>query len=271
MSRDKEILIVGTGKMGTALINGWSYFNDFAVIGIDPLTPTLDDLNEQPFIFYHSFDDYLDGYHKPKAIVFAIKPQSFPEVLPQYRAIIEADKPLVISIAAGITVETIRRLSGAKSVIRAMPNLPATVGEGMTALLADDCFKHQIKLAEELMEAVGEVEWLTRESDFDAVTALSGSGPAYVFLLAEYLAEAGVSLGLEPEVANRLAIQTVAGAGRMLYLAEDSPSELRKMVTSKGGTTEAALKILMRDGGLKQELIKAVTAAFNRSQELGKK
>ena len=271
MARDKTVLLVGTGKMGFALLEGWSIEADYSIVAIDPVAPDFDELLGRQPIFYNSFNDYKHGFHQPAVIVFAVKPQTFPEVLSQYRDQVTDYQPLVISIAAGITVETIRNLTGAKAVVRAMPNLPATVGAGVSALLGVGCSKSQLKLAKDLMEAAGSVEWLEQESDFDAVTALSGSGPAYVFLLAEYMAEVGEELGLKPDIAARLAMNTVIGSGELLFQSEDGPTTLRKKVTSKGGTTAAALEVLMREGGLKQELRNALTAARDRSKELGKK
>jgi pyrroline-5-carboxylate reductase len=183
-----------------------------------------------------------------------------------------APKPgtTIVSIAAGVRLSALESALGpAMRYVRAMPNTPALVGAGITGLFAKDGTPDAARTqAESILATAGPVVWLPQESDLDAVTALSGSGPAYVFLLVEAMREAGARLGLAPETAARLAAQTCVGAARMIAQAETDPSELRRQVTSKGGTTEAAVKVL-EDGGLRALFTSALTAAARRSRELG--
>jgi pyrroline-5-carboxylate reductase len=178
---------------------------------------------------------------------------------------------LLVSILAGKTIENLRsRLPGARAIVRAMPNLPASVGRGATGAAASpEVAPEQRLMADVLLRSVGIVEWLPSEDLVDAVTAVSGSGPAYVFHLAECLAEAGVAAGLPREIALRLARATVTGAGELLFRSELPASRLRENVTSPGGTTAAALQILMANpGGLEDLMKSAVAAAKRRAREL---
>ncbi|HKY92085.1 MAG TPA: pyrroline-5-carboxylate reductase [Nevskiaceae bacterium] len=200
-------------------------------------------------------------------LVLAVKPQQMAEAL---RACAPKPGTTIVSIAAGVRLSALEAALGpAMHYVRAMPNTPALVGAGITGLFAkpgtpDDARNR----AEAVLATAGPVVWLPQESDLDAVTALSGSGPAYVFLLVEAMREAGAALGLAPETAARLAAQTCVGAARMIAQAETDPRELRRQVTSKGGTTEAAVKVL-EDGGLRTLFASALTAAARRSKELG--
>ena len=175
-----------------------------------------------------------------------------------------------MSIAAGRTMAFFKECLGEDaSIVRVMPNTPAAIGRGISGGLAsDNVKKDQLDLAESLMQTAGEFHWLTSEEQIDAVTAVSGSGPAYVFLLAECLAEAAKSLGLPDNLAERLGRITVAGAGEMLAQSDETAAILREHVTSPGGTTEAALEVLMADAGLQALVKKAAEAAFKRSMEL---
>ena len=176
-----------------------------------------------------------------------------------------------LSIAAGTTIATFEAVLGAEAaVIRVMPNTPAAVGRGISVLCANArCSDRQRQVAGELLAAVGEVAWIEDEGLMDAVTAVSGSGPAYVFLLIECLAEAGVEAGLAPDLAEQLARATVAGAGELARLSEQPAAQLRRNVTSPGGTTQAALEVLMAADGLQGLLTRAVAAAKRRGRELG--
>ena len=206
----------------------------------------------------------------PIAIILAVKPQLLPTIAPQYA---DASKSaLTISVAAGTTIETLNRLlNSPPSLIRAMPNLPASIGKGMTAAFATPTTSNLYRdLAEELLRSVGEFVWLDDESLLNAVTAVSGSGPAYVFHMVECLAKAAQKQGLPRDTAEILARKTVEGAGALLASVEKSPSELRKSVTSPGGTTEAALQILMADARLEKIIIDAVAAATLRGEALSK-
>ena len=205
----------------------------------------------------------------PAVIVLAVKPQIMDEVLPTLGASL-GPLTVVLSIAAGRTLANLAaRLPSGTAIVRAMPNTPAAIGQGMTVACASpEVTRDQALSCSMLLEAVGEVIWLDDETLMDAVTAVSGSGPAYVFLLAECLTEAGVAQGLEPELAARLARATLAGAGELLRRSDLSPAELRQNVTSPKGTTAAALDVLMGKDGLADLLKRAVAAAAKRSREL---
>ena len=210
------------------------------------------------------------GAEDPEAIILAVKPQLMAATVPAYAA--AARKALIISIAAGTSIESLRLWLGkAPSIVRAMPNLPASIGKGISAAFATSCTTAaQRKLAETLLKAVGDMVWLDGEELLNAVTAVSGSGPAYVFLLAEALAAAAERVGLAPDVANLLARKTIEGAATLLAQSDTSAADLRKSVTSPGGTTEAAMKILLADARFEQLLSDAVAAATSRGFELDK-
>ncbi|MDP1868098.1 pyrroline-5-carboxylate reductase [Bradyrhizobium sp.] len=202
-------------------------------------------------------------------LVVAVKPQTFPEAGPALTPFVSAST-LVVSIMAGIPIAALEKVCGG-SVVRSMPNTPAAIGRGITVAVASNKVSAaQRAVADALLRAIGTVEWVDDESLMDAVTAVSGSGPAYIFLLAEELARAGVEAGLPAELATRLARETVSGSGELLHRSEDSSATLRKNVTSPGGTTAAALEVLMGDGGLQPLMIRAVAAATKRSKELAK-
>jgi pyrroline-5-carboxylate reductase len=211
----------------------------------------------------------------PAVIVLAVKPQTMDEVLASVAPLAGPDT-VTLSVAAGRTVASLARHLGARAaIVRAMPNTPAAIGRGITALYASLAVRpEQAALCEELMRAGGETVRVDDEALMDAVTAVSGSGPAYVFLLAEYLAEAGRAAGLPAGLADRLARATVSGAGELLHRSSLDPAELRRNVTSPGGTTAAALGVLMGDGGpagaapMRDLLRQAVEAAAKRSREL---
>jgi len=212
--------------------------------------------------------DELPDDLTPDAVVFAVKPQIIDEVLPAYRRWARP-QTLFLSIAAGITIAGISRHLGDAAIIRTMPNTPAAIGRAITVACANPrVTAGQRRLAEALLAAIGESAWVEDEALLDAVTAVSGSGPAYVFLLIEALAEAGARVGLPPDLALRLATETVAGSGELARLSPDSPARLRENVTSPGGTTRAALDVLMADDGLARLLQRAVAAATLRSREL---
>ncbi|MGH7091841.1 MAG: pyrroline-5-carboxylate reductase, partial [Stellaceae bacterium] len=204
----------------------------------------------------------------PRAIVFAVKPQSLDEVAPHYRRFAPATP--FLSIAAGKTLAFFTRRLGEKAaVVRAMPNMPAAIGRGIAVACAGPAVVPEARaLAQRLLEAVGEVAWVEDEALMDAVTALSGSGPAYVFLLLEALAKAGVAAGLPEALATRLARATVAGSSELAWRSRETAAQLREAVTSPGGTTRAALDVLTAKDGLEPLLIKAVAAAARRSREL---
>ncbi|MBI5120761.1 MAG: pyrroline-5-carboxylate reductase [Rhodospirillales bacterium] len=258
------ILLVGCGRMGSALLDGWigKGFDPKAIVVVEP--GRLPD-------GVCGVADALDipQTFKPDVVLLAVKPQMMDAVLPPYARF--AEHALFLSIAAGRTLASFERILGANAaVVRTMPNTPAAVGRGITVACANRMATALQKArAEELLSAVGEVGWVGDEGLIDAVTAVSGSGPAYVFLLAESLAKAGEKAGLAPELARQLARATVAGSGELLYRSELAASTLRENVTSPGGTTAAALAVLMAESGGLQELVdKAVAAAAKRSREL---
>jgi pyrroline-5-carboxylate reductase len=205
----------------------------------------------------------------PEAVVFAVKPQVADDVLPPYRRLARP-QTLFLSIIAGKTITALtRHLGPAAAVIRTMPNTPAAIGRGITVACASPLVTPaQRQLCERLLAAIGESAWVDDEALLDPVTAVSGSGPAYVFLLIEALAAAGERQGLPPELALRLARSTVAGAGELARVAGEHPAQLRENVTSPGGTTRAALDVLMAPGGLPALMAHAVAAATLRSREL---
>ncbi|WP_407181327.1 pyrroline-5-carboxylate reductase [Bradyrhizobium sp. STM 3562] len=202
-------------------------------------------------------------------LVIAVKPQSFRDAGVVLKPFV-GPATLVVSIMAGMTIASLQDVCGG-AVVRAMPNTPAAIGRGITvAVPAKDVSAAQRATADALLRATGSVEWVADEHLMDAVTAVSGSGPAYVFLLAEELARAGVAAGLPEELSAKLARETVAGAGELLHRSDLSPATLRQNVTSPGGTTAAALSVLMGEDGLRQLMTRAIAAATVRSKELAK-
>ena len=199
----------------------------------------------------------------------AVKPQQLAEVATALAPLAANQHPLVISIAAGISASDLSRwLGGHASVVRAMPNRPALIGAGVTGLYADtDVSAPHRAMTERLLEAVGSAVWVQSEGDIDLVTAVSGSGPAYFFLLIELLEAAGIAQGLSADVARKLAVGTAAGASALAKASGEEPSVLREQVTSKGGTTAAALAVF-KDAGLDQIVMRAVQAAAERSREI---
>jgi pyrroline-5-carboxylate reductase len=243
--------------------------------GLDPHSVVIQDPAPSPDVAALMKSHGIAGSAQPKlpappaVVVLAVKPQSIDAVLPALAPSI-GPKTVLLSIAAGRTLANLASLlPRGSAVVRAMPNTPAAIGQGMTVACANEAVsREQALLCGGLLEAVGEVIWIDDEDLMDAVTALSGSGPAYVFLLAECLAEAGVKAGVEPELAARLARATVSGAGELLRRSDLTAAELRQNVTSPNGTTAAALKVLMGKDGFAQLLKRAVKAAAKRSREL---
>jgi pyrroline-5-carboxylate reductase len=202
------------------------------------------------------------------AVVVAVKPQIAPEVLPALAPFVGAGT-VVVSIMAGRTLGFLADSLPRAGLVRAMPNTPAAIGRGITVAVANPLVApEQRAFVDVLLSAVGAVEWITDEALMDAVTALSGSGPAYVFLLAESMTRGGTAAGLPPALADRLARVTVAGAGELLHRSPLDPATLRQNVTSPGGTTAAALEVLMAEGGLERLMAAAIAAATKRSRDL---
>lgn len=267
---DAPLVLAGCGKMGGALLAGWLDRGIPAtrIIVVEPDAASRTRMSGHVGLALYADPAALPAELTPAMIVFAVKPQTMDSVVPAYRRF--AGGSCFLSIAAGKPIAYFEnRLGTACAILRAMPNTPAAVRRGITVVCANArVTKSQRALAAELLAAVGTVEWVADEALMDAVTALSGSGPAYVFLLVEALAEAGAKAGLPAELAARLARATVAGAGELLYRSEDAAATLRANVTSPGGTTAEALKILMGERGWQSVLDAAIAAATRRSREL---
>lgn len=268
LSAAAPLLLLGAGKMGGALLAGWldGGLDAADVIAVDPApAPEMAAFLAARGVRHETTvpDDLT-----VRVAVVAVKPQTMGAALPALKAALGAES-LVVSIAAGTTLAAFAAAFGEQPVVRAMPNTPAQVGRGVTVCVANALVEDADRaLAEALLAAVGSVDWVADEALIDAVTAVSGSGPAYVFLLAECLAEAGVKAGLPRPLAERLARGTVAGAGELLYRSELPAETLRRNVTSPGGTTAAALSVLAADEGLPRLMAEAVAAAAARSREL---
>ncbi|MEK9905679.1 MAG: pyrroline-5-carboxylate reductase [Rhodospirillales bacterium] len=264
-----SVLLVGCGKMGGALLAGWRANNaaDSFVV-VEPMQQSLTDILGVSGVTVVKEFSEIPGDFKPNAIVMAVKPQAMNEVAPPYADL--AKSALTLSIAAGTPIAFFEKIFGADAaIVRAMPNTPAAIGRGMSVLCANAAASDgQKNLSEVLMQAAGAVEWISDEGLMDAVTALSGSGPAYVFHLIEAMAAAGQALGLDAELAAKAALETVAGAGELARQARETPSVLRQNVTSPGGTTAAALSVLMAENGMSKLMEKAMTAARDRGREL---
>jgi pyrroline-5-carboxylate reductase len=262
------IVLAGAGKMGGAMLSGWlaqgldarnvAVIEPYASDEIKALAAKNIRLNPAP-----------KDIDSVAALVIALKPQMFREAGPSLKPFVRSST-LVVSIMAGATIAALNEVCGG-NVVRAMPNTPAAIGRGITVAVADkNVSAAQRGIADALLRAIGVVEWTDDEALMDAVTAVSGSGPAYVFLLAEELARAGVEAGLPPELATKLARETVAGSGELLRRSELSSATLRQNVSSPGGTTVAALEVLMGPDGMQSLLTRAVAAATKRSRELAK-
>ena len=269
---DGPLLLVGAGKMGGALLEG------LIARGLDPLRVRVQDPvppdDVAAVLARHGIaaEPHIESLPEPPGVVLvAVKPQMMDAVFPSVAALAGPDT-LVVSIAAGRTLGSFgAHLAPGAAVVRAMPNTPAAVGRGITVCVANAAVTPAGRATcEALMSAVGEVAWVEDEAQMDAVTAVSGSGPAYVFLLAEALEKAAVAAGLEAALARQLARATVSGAGELLARSDLDAATLRKNVTSPGGTTAAALDVLMAGGGVEDKLREAVLAAVVRSRELAK-
>lgn len=261
-----SIVLAGAGKMGGAMLSGW-LAQGVAADRLAVIDPAPSDDITSLTAKGLRINPTQPG--DVAVLVMAVKPQMFADAAPQLRTLVKP-ATLVISIMAGVPIAKLSQACGGK-VVRAMPNTPAAIGRGITVAVAEaGVGQQQRDIADALLRATGSVEWIDDEALMDAVTAVSGSGPAYVFLLAEELARAGIAAGLSPELATRLARETVAGSGELLHRSELTSETLRKNVTSPGGTTAAALEVLMGPGGFQPLLTRAVAAAAKRSRELAK-
>lgn len=264
------LLLVGCGKMGGALLSGWldRGLTSSEVTVIEPAEALRAPWAARGIACVSAASEVARGL-APAVIVLAVKPQQMDPVLSGLAGL-DLSRAVALSIAAGKTIGYFEAgLGGGVAVVRAMPNTPAAVGHGMTVLCANPGTSDaQRSLCGELMSAVGEVAWVEDEALLDPVTAVSGGGPAYVFLLIETLARAGVEAGLPEELAMRAARVTVAGAGELVRRSDEPAATLRENVTSPGGTTLEALKVLMAEDGLQPLMTRAIAAATRRSREL---
>jgi len=264
----RTLVLVGCGKMGTAMLRGWiaaRAASRYLVVEPAGMPPGFDAATG---LAWHPAAETLPADLIPDAVVFAVKPQVVDEVVPSYR---RWTRPgiLFMSIVAGKTLAGLSRHLGPAAIVRTMPNTPAAIGRGITVACASPAVTmEQRRLCDRLLAAIGESAWVEDEALLDPVTAVSGSGPAYVFLLIEALASAGEAEGLPADLALRLARSTVAGSGELARQSPESPAQLRENVTSPGGTTRAALDVLMAGDGVEALIRRAVAAASARSREL---
>jgi pyrroline-5-carboxylate reductase len=256
-----KLLLIGCGKMGDALKQRWeelSLYTDIVIV--DPVAGNA-----------KTFADIPPGF-APDAVIFAVKPQTLPDIAVDYKKYADAGA-LFISIAAGKPISFFEGALGATAkIVRCMPNTPAAIGKGISGAYANqNVSEAEKKTAVDLLGAVGAVVWVENEDQLNPLTALSGSGPAYVFLLMEVLAKVGLDIGLDAETADKLARHTVIGSAALAEAEGDVPAEqLRKNVTSPGGTTQAALEVLMAKPGLQELFNAALHAATDRARELSK-
>ena len=264
-----SLVLVGAGKMGGAMLQGW------LALGLSPAAVSvLDPFASQDLIDLCAargvaLNQPIASIAPPQVLVLAVKPQMLDQAAPDIAPLVGAGT-LIVSIMAGKTMGDIAARLPAAAIVRAMPNTPAAVGRGVTGVAASaDVSPAQRAMADALLRAIGRVEWVADEALIDAVTAVSGSGPAYVFHLVEALAAAGEKVGLPADIAMRLARATVEGSGELMFREPDvSAAQLRKNVTSPGGTTAAALEVLMAPDGLGELMGRAVSAARRRAEEL---
>ena len=277
ITMQRPLLLVGCGKMGGALLSGWRD-RGIAGGGITVVEPVgVEPAGVEPagiasgggnVRVVASPDDLPAGFD-PEVVVFAVKPQQMGDAAPSYAAF-AGPGTVFLSIAAGLAIAWFEaRLGTGAAVVRAMPNTPAAIGQGITVAAPNaKATPAQRELCRALLQAVGEAVMVDDEALLDAVTATSGGGPAYVFLLIECLAEAAAEAGLPRDLADRLALVTVAGAGQLALASKESPAKLRENVTSPGGTTLEALKVLTAKDGLQPLMTRAIAAATRRSREL---
>jgi len=253
-----NVLLVGAGKMGGALAQRWQELQICQRLVI-----------VEPALHIKSFKD-IPADFSPQVIVFAVKPQTLPEIVKDYQGF-AGQGALCLSIAAGKPVSFFEKYLGTKAkIVRSMPNLPASIGKGITVAYANqNVSAAEKKMASSLLSAVGEVLWVEKEGLLNPVTALSGSGPAYIFLLIETMTKAGMHIGLDPVMAEKLARQTVIGSAALAEASAGiSAQQLRENVTSPGGTTQAALEVLMAQSGIQELFDRALAAATKRAEEL---
>lgn len=259
----RGLVLLGCGKMGSAMLQGW------LAQGLPAKSVWVQDPFPSDWVKGSGVHVNADLPENPAIVLVAVKPQIMAEALPVLQPMGNCDT-IFLSVAAGIGIAHYEEvLGGDTPVIRAMPNTPAAVGKGITAIIGNDKGAAHLDLAEALLSAVGQVVRLDREEQIDAVTGVSGSGPAYVFHMIETMAAAGEAQGLAPDLAMELAKATVAGAGVLAEEADETPAQLRVNVTSPNGTTQAGLEVLMDEAsGLPDLMARTVAASVNRSKEL---
>jgi pyrroline-5-carboxylate reductase len=263
------LVLVGAGKMGGAMLEGWLKFgvDPKKIVVLDPFA--AEDMKTLLSEHKVSLNPAVANIRNAEVMLVAVKPQMTEEVLPTIVGLCTS-KPLILSVVAGKTIASFERHFGKSApIIRTIPNTPASIGRGITAMSANsNVSAKQLQLARELLSAIGEVVTVDREELIDCVTAVSGSGPAYVFYLTECLAHAAEKIGLPPALAMQLARATVAGSGELMRVTGTDAATLRQNVTSPKGTTDAALQVLMAENGLQPLFDKAIKAAADRSKEL---
>lgn len=272
LALDGDLILAGAGNMGGAMLAGWleGGLDPKRILVQDPSPPpAIAELLKSHGIAHHAALPKRD--QPPAVLLMAVKPQIMDDVFPGL-AKLAGPKTVVLSIAAGKTIASFEKhLPKGAAVVRSIPNTPAAVGRGITVAAANaHVTSAHRQVCDALLSAIGEVAWVDDEALIDPVTAVSGSGPAYVFYLTECLAAAGVKAGLAPDLALRLARATVAGSGELMRRSDLGPDQLRKNVTSPNGTTYAALQVLMSDKGLEPLMTEAILAATKRSRELAK-
>jgi len=267
-----RIALIGCGNMGRSLAGGLIHagWSADALQGVDPAPEQRDHLRLQTGV--SATADGAAAVARADVVVLAVKPQGMKDTVRELAETLRKHRPLVISVAAGVRVESIEAWIGAPvPLVRAMPNTPALLGAGATGLYCNaGVSAAQRQQAERILGAVGMVEWVENEALLDVITALSGSGPAYFFLVMEGLIRAGVELGLSPAQAQALTVQTALGAARMAAAGTSDPSALRRQVTSPGGTSEQGVRVL-EESGLAEILLQAVRAARQRAEEMARK
>ncbi len=262
MSLIPPVLVLGFGKMGGAMAAGWRARGLSPSFAIDPSTPP----SPGPEITVLADASGLPADFTPAAVVLAVKPQMAADALPQVARFGDA---VMLSIMAGKTIAGLRQALGGACVVRAMPNTPAAIGQGITVACAGPGVSAaQRDLCHSLLESVGDVAWVEDEALIDPVTAISGGGPAYVFLLAELLEKAALEQGIPADLARLMARRTVSGSGALLAASTEDAAQLRRNVTSPKGTTEQALAVLMRDDAWPALVSRAIEAATERSRQL---
>ncbi|MDI7860895.1 pyrroline-5-carboxylate reductase [Rhizobiaceae bacterium n13] len=263
-----SIVLIGAGNMGGAMLSGWlrSGVAGSSVVVVDPRpSETMLDLIAKAGATHVT--SAPEGM-KAGVLFLAVKPQLMDVVLPPLKGL-SGPETVVVSVAAGKTLAYLESHLGSGAMVRAMPNTPAMIGRGVTGAFANARVSgDQRERVHALLKVSGPVEWVATEADIDAVTAVSGSGPAYVFYLVECMAEAGRKAGLPADLAMRLARETVSGAGELLHQSPEDASRLRENVTSPGGTTAAALSVLMADDGMQPLFDRAIAAARERAEQL---